>query len=131
MSRDDDIRAVRDLLAGAHRRAEEDDAAPSALERAWRGLELPAPAPVPPGFARRVARLAAAERGAALGLPLSPRWARLAAALAVAAGIAGGAGLGLAATVDEEIESDLAWTAPSFAEELFDGLVAAGEEPTP
>jgi hypothetical protein len=101
----DEVRLARALLgdAGARRahaaEAGRDPALAAqaeAIERAFRGLELPPPAPAPPGFARRVAARAAAERSPLPGFALSPALARAVAALLVAAGAAGGAGLGLA-----------------------------------
>ena len=131
MSTDDDVREIRALLAGNRRTGGADGDAASALERAWHALELPPAAAAPAGFARRVAARAGSEQAAALGLPLSPRLARLAAASAVVAGIAGGIVLGLVSTAtasaSEGVESDVAWAASSFAEELFDGLAAAAE----
>ena len=129
MSTDDDVREIRALLAGNRRTGGADGDAASALERAWHALELPPAAPAPPDFARRVAARAGSERAVALGLSLSPRLARLAAASAVVAGIAGGVVLGLVATAraSEGVESDVAWAGSSFAEELFDGLAAAAE----
>ena len=131
MSTDDDVREIRALLAGNRRTGGADGDAASALERAWHALELPPAAPAPPDFARRVAARAGSEQAVALGLSLSPRLARLAAASAVVAGIAGGIVLGLVSTAtasaSEGVESDVAWAASSFAEELFDGLAAAAE----
>lgn len=73
-------------LAARHRR----------LAAVWEGLELPPPSPVPPGFARRVATRAAAERRAEgrVAWSQAPRWARAAGALAMVAGLALGSWLG-------------------------------------
>jgi hypothetical protein len=124
---DDELRRIQALFDG-ERAAGAGEETPGELERAWRSLELPPPAPAPPGFARRVAARAEAERRAAFGLPLAPRLARLAAAAAAAAGVAAGAGLGLttgaeAPAADEG--DDAVWASTTFAEELFDGLAAA------
>jgi AcrR family transcriptional regulator len=119
MSIDDERREVRELLGGIRH-----EPASTPRERLWRELELPPPAAAPPGFARRVVARAAAERRQAFELPLAPRWARVAAALAVIAGVAGGAGLGLLAGGDEPSPEALAWSDASFAEELVAGLDA-------
>lgn len=83
------------------------------LERTWRGLELPPPAPVPLGFTERVAARAREQAGA-LSWATAPGWVRAAAAAALAAGIALGAGAGLltgshapADPAEEEVASDL------------------------
>jgi len=80
------------------------------LQRTWNGLELPPPAPVPPGFTQRVAVRAREQSGTRLPLPgervgeremgsiswkAAPGWVRAAAALALAAGVALGAGAGV------------------------------------
>jgi len=66
------------------------------LEARWQGLTLPPPAPPLPGFDGRVmARVrAAAREGAPLSWSLAPTWVRAAAAAALVAGMALGAGLG-------------------------------------
>jgi len=124
MRRDDENREIRALLTGA---GEAPDDSPAA--RRGRELELPPPAPAPPGFAARVAARAAADARRSFELPLAPGWARAAAALALVAGIAGGAGLGLlggATSAAADDESDLlAWSEEGFAEELVDGFDAA------
>jgi len=120
--RDDERAQVRRLTDGGEPPAA--GAAESAPARIWRQLELPPAAGAPPGFAARVAARAAAERRAAFELPLSPRWARAAAALAVAAGVVVGASLGLLTAVDEEAAAALAWSEASLAEELVAGLDA-------
>ena len=63
------------------------------LERSWKGLELPPPAPVPLGFALRVAAHAREQAGA-VSWATAPGWVRAAAAVALATGIALGAGAG-------------------------------------
>jgi len=68
-------------------------AAFSRLERTWQGLELPSPAPVPLGFAERLAARSREEAGA-ISWATAPGWVRAAAAAALAAGIALGAGAG-------------------------------------
>jgi hypothetical protein len=84
-------------LAAAYRR----------LESAWRGLELPPPAPVPVGFAGRVTTHARALRGdgaAAAGTidwSAAPRWVRATGAAALVAGVLLGAGLGSHRSADE------------------------------
>lgn len=100
------------------------EAVPPGADPLWNELELPPPAPAPPGFAGRVLARARVEERSRLGLPFSPVWARAAAALALVAGIAGGAGLGWVATepaaTDSETES-VAWSATStLAEEYVD-----------
>ncbi|HYU32816.1 MAG TPA: hypothetical protein VEW48_11695 [Thermoanaerobaculia bacterium] len=64
------------------------------LQRTWSGLELPPPAPVPPGFAQRVAARAREEAGAT-SWGAAPGWVQAAAAAALVTGIALGAGAGL------------------------------------
>lgn len=66
-------------LAGEYRR----------LQRSWEGLALPPAAPVPLGFAQRVAARARSEQA----VPI-PGWVRAAAALALVLGTALGAGVG-------------------------------------
>jgi hypothetical protein len=61
----------------------------------WDGLELPAAPAAPAGFARRVARAAAAERELASASILGAAWMRAAAAAALLAGIALGSTLAL------------------------------------
>jgi len=121
MKPNDETREIRDLLAGRAPTAGEEPTGANAL---WSSLELPEPQPAPPGFSRRVTARAIGERGATLGLPLAPGLARAAAALAVVVGIAGGAGFGLLALSPDEIESELAWSSESFAEEVVDGLTS-------
>ena len=59
------------------------------LRESWEGLALPPTAPVPPGFAQRVAARARSEQA----VP-TPGWVRAAAALALILGTAVGAGVG-------------------------------------
>ena len=59
------------------------------LQESWEGLALPPTAPVPPGFAQRVAAHVRAEQSAP-----TPGWVRAAAALALILGTAVGVGVG-------------------------------------
>ena len=59
------------------------------LQESWEGLALPPAAPVPPGFAQRIAARARAEQMAP-----TPGWVRAAAALALIVGTAIGVGVG-------------------------------------
>jgi anti-sigma factor RsiW len=68
-------------------------AAMARLERIWKGLAPSPPAPVPLGFALRVAARAREQAGA-VSWATAPGWVRAAAAAALAAGIALGAGAG-------------------------------------
>jgi len=127
------------------RRPEEELPAIAPWRETWRALELPEPGSAPPGFAARVAARARAERSPSLGLPWSPVWARLAAAAAVALGIAGGAGLGLLAAPGDELVASIdssgslqslaataadSWTASSLAEDLVSGAAQADDSTT-
>jgi len=85
-----EARALRDRLE----REPELAAAWERLERSWRVLELPPPAPIPLGFAQRVAAQAGEQAGA-LSWAAAPGWVRAAAATALVTGIALGAGVGL------------------------------------
>lgn len=92
-------------------------AAAERLEREWAGLDLPA-GPAPTGLADEVmARVTAAE-------PEAPPWARLAAAAALIAGIALGAGIARVPP-PEGLPEELA--APPL-ETLADSYLAALEE---
>lgn len=84
----EDRLAAEPELAAAYRR----------LEERWQSLELPPPAPAPAGFAGRVLARARALGRPQAGLGAAPLWVRATAALALALGIAGGAGLGVAGT---------------------------------
>jgi anti-sigma factor RsiW len=98
------------------------------LERTWNGLELPPPAPVPPGFSRRI--LAAAIRtqaGQALTWSAAPTWVRAAAAAALAAGLALGAGAGswvgkLSRSADDTSVAAADAMDSSLAESYWDSL---------
>src|SRR5688572_5147179 len=59
------------------------------IQESWEELALPPTAPVPPGFAQRVAARARAEESAP-----TPGWVRAAAALALILGTAVGVGVG-------------------------------------
>lgn len=108
------------------------------LQERWQGLELPPPAPAPPGFATRV--VAAARRQAAgeeLRWSLAPRWARAAAVAALTAGVALGALLGAAPRQAESVDSYAAEAPLSLAESYWmaladdGGTLLAGPEGTP
>ena len=107
MTRHDEARLARSLLDGGAARAAPaaDDGGTEPRWNAWRQLELPEPAPPPPGFAARVAARARRERTLLPGFALAPRWANLTAALLVALGVAGGAGLGAFALAEEPDEA--------------------------
>jgi anti-sigma factor RsiW len=90
-------------------------AALARLERSWSRLELPPPASVPLGFARRLAARAREQAGD-VSWATAPGWVRAAAAAALAIGIALGAGAGR-------------WTgAPSIQVPVEEVSTAAGEE---
>src|SRR5215218_1380092 len=59
------------------------------LEESWEGLALPPTAPVPPGFARRIAARARTQQ-----VISTPGWVRAAAALALILGTVVGVGVG-------------------------------------
>jgi anti-sigma factor RsiW len=96
-------RALRERLE----REPEVAAAYRRLASAWEGLELPPTAPVPMGWSGRVmaqVRAAARPEGDAAGAlhwADAPRWVRAAAAAALLAGVALGAGLGVRGDSDE------------------------------
>jgi anti-sigma factor RsiW len=97
-------RALRDRLA----RDPELAAAYRRLESAWRGLELPPPAPVPLGFSGRVmSRVRALDAAgapaasASVSWAAAPNWVRATAAAALVAGVLLGAGLGTRRAPDE------------------------------
>lgn len=83
---------ARELRARLEREPELAEAL-ARLERTWNRLELPPPAPVPVGFAGRVAARAREQAGE-VSWATAPGWVRAAAAAALAAGIALGAGAG-------------------------------------
>ena len=87
----DEARELRARL----RREPELAAAFDRLERAWSGLALPPPSPVPAGFTGRVmAHARGLPAPAALSWTAAPRWVRATAAAALLAGAALGAGVG-------------------------------------
>jgi len=87
----DEARELRARL----RREPELAAAFDRLERAWSGLALPPPSPVPAGFAGRVmARARSLPAPGALSWTAAPRWVRATAAAALLAGAALGVGVG-------------------------------------
>jgi hypothetical protein len=122
MKQETEIRIVRELLAGAERGRPGGEEA--RLVEVWDALDLSEPEPAPPAFAPRVLARAAAEARRAPWLPLAPGWARAAAALLLAAGIAGGFGIGRAAALEPEADPLAAWTEATFAEAY---LAADGE----
>jgi anti-sigma factor RsiW len=76
------------------------------LERAWEGLALPPPAPVPPGFSGRVMahvreRRQPAAAETAISWAAAPRWVRASCAAALVAGVLLGAGLGSRGRADD------------------------------
>ncbi|MFN7943212.1 MAG: hypothetical protein U0X73_16600 [Thermoanaerobaculia bacterium] len=104
-----------------------------AFENAWRALELAPAAPPPPGFATRVAAAARArDAREGSGAPAPPPWMRWAAAAALLAGIAAGAGFGaLAAPPAGDSSAVGSWNDASLAEEYLDASAAgveAGDE---
>lgn len=84
------------------------------LRRRWQDLELPDPAPPPPGFAGRVMAEVRAEARAGAGLPLwrAPLRIRALAATALAAGLALGA---LGARWSDDSAADPAETREALA----------------
>jgi len=110
------------------------------IEAAWEGLELPPPTAVPPGFAGRVVAHAHAERPASeLSWSLAPLWARAGAALALAAGVWLGSGLGqfLPTSASQTASSQTAssqtvtqeenWESYDTYEAAFDGPASLAE----
>jgi anti-sigma factor RsiW len=65
------------------------------LEESWQALSLPPPPVAPPGFAKRVAARAVADRAAEwVSWGLAPAWARAVAVAALSLGLALGVALG-------------------------------------
>jgi hypothetical protein len=95
----------------------------------WEALELPEPADPGPAFTARVLARVRAERSGSAA-PSLPAWAHVAAAVALAAGIAGGywMGAGAADGVASGDEALLAWGGDTLAEEY---LAAGVEEAAP
>lgn len=71
------------------------------LQASWERLDLPPAAPVPPGFAQRVAARARSEQSAPI-----PGWVRAAAALALVLGTALGAGVGGSWTPADPVQEE-------------------------
>lgn len=71
------------------------------LRESWEGLALPPTAPVPPGFAQRVAARARSEQQAP-----APGWVRAAAALALILGTALGVGVGGSWTPADPVQEE-------------------------
>ena len=101
------------------------------LERAWEGLQLPPPAPVPLGFSGRVMacvrelhRPPAAEP--TLSWAAAPRWVRASCAAALLAGVLLGAGLGTRGRLDERQRG--AEGVPALTESYWE-LVETPNEP--
>ena len=88
------------------------------LQRSWEGLSLPPAAPVPPGFAQRVAARARSEPSAPV-----PGWVRSAAAVALVLGTALGAGVGGSwEPAQEAQEEELSEVDGSLAESYLTAL---------
>jgi len=135
-------RALRDRLgqdpelAAAYRR----------LERAWEGLSLPAPAPVPLGFTDRVMARArelnaagvhaqqGSEGAGAAGAPLrwsaAPTWVRASCAAALVAGVLLGAGLGsrgLSQEASAAAAAPASGSVPALTESYWTLVATAGD----
>lgn len=94
----DEARALRERMRSEPELAE----AWRRLERAWRGLEPPPAAPVPPGFTGRVmARVKSQPALGSLSWASAPGWVRATAAAALVAGAALGIGVGRSLPVPE------------------------------
>jgi anti-sigma factor RsiW len=121
--RPDEARALRERLA----REPELAAAWRRLERAWEGLALPPPAPVPLGFSGRVmARVRelrqaetpkTSEASGAISWAAAPRWVRASCAAALLAGVLLGAGLGSRRPVERQRGSE---TVPALTESYWE-----------
>lgn len=109
------------------------------LRALWTGLDLPPTAGAPAGFAARLRRRLAEEQASRAWLGPAPAWARLAAAAALVAGVALGAGLGAigpGATGRVEVSAETATLSgelagDSLADAYLDALstaTAASEE---
>ena len=86
------------------------------LQESWEDLALPPTAPVPPGFAQRIAAHARA------GSPSAPGWVRAAAALALILGTALGVVGGSWAPADPAQEEEAAVVDGSLAESYLTTL---------
>jgi len=96
------------------------------LQRTWNALELPPPAPVPLGFAQRLA-VRAREQAGGISWAAAPGWLRAAAAAALATGLALGAGVGLLTggwTLSLQPPGEQISTAAERSESLFDDSLA-------
>jgi anti-sigma factor RsiW len=88
------------------------------LQGSWEGLALPQPAPVPPGFAQRIAARTRTEQAAP-----TPGWVRAAAALALILGTAVGVGVGGSWAPDDPAqEEELSAVDGSLAESYLSTL---------
>ncbi|MBV8201300.1 MAG: hypothetical protein JOZ15_11815 [Acidobacteria bacterium] len=101
------------------------------LERAWEGLRLPPPAPVPLGFSGRVMahvreRQQHPATGPALSWAAAPKWVRATCAAALFAGMLLGAGLGTRGRLAERPRG--AEGVPELAESYWE-LVETPNEP--
>lgn len=97
-----DLRGELDAESSAalHRRLAEDPALRErarALAESWQSLTPPPDTAPPPGFAQRVLARAREEKPSDLSWSLLPRWAKVAAVLALVTGIATGAGVAVSA----------------------------------
>ena len=108
------------------------------LERTWKGLEPPPPSPVPPGFAGRVlARARGLSAPGSLSWSSAPGWVRAAAAAALIAGAALGAGMGRSWPVPEpepssfQIAEEDDYSLAGSYWELVDETVGDAEEEMP
>ncbi len=86
------------------------------LQESWEGLALPPTAPVPPGFAQRVAAHVRSEQTTP-----TPGWVRAAAALALILGTAVGAGVGWT-PADQGQEEELSTVDGSLTESYLTTL---------
>ncbi len=110
----------------------------SRLERAWSGLALPPPSPVPPGFGGRVMANVRELRelhagggpagGGSLSWAAAPNWVRATAAAALLAGMALGAGLGFRGGPDERHSSA---GVPALTESYWAMVETAGDSAAP
>ena len=105
------------------------------LRATWEGLSLPPSAPVPPGFAQRIAARARTEQ-AGLAWSLAPGWVRATAAAALVIGAAVGAGVGeiwplgetKPAAVTQQADPQTVETAEAIDGSLAEGYWTAMDE---